>query len=193
MLSILPLESITLPRLQVAIRLKDIYVVFAEMTELHILQQETRESGKMTVLVILPISASPEKLLLIAIEERRTIITTAKRSSTIRTARTCDVNLRCIKLRSVSAFKIIVVDDIESMPPRNRLLIKEKPIIFPAKKPVVIIPDMITSAVIAAEPPTFSNFLKLNSKPREKSRNIIPNSAQKSIFASLTTVGKKPQ
>ena len=49
------------------------------------------------------------------------------------------------------------------------------------------------SAVIAAEPPTFSNFLKLSSKPREKSRNIIPNSAQKSIFASLTTVGKKPQ
>ena len=68
-----------------------------------------------------------------AIEESSTIIMTANRSSTMSTANTCDVNRRCNRFKSVRAFKIMVVDDMESIPPRNRLLMKEKPIMRPAK------------------------------------------------------------
>ena len=69
----------------------------------------------------------------------------------------------------------------------------EKPIAFPAMYPQVIMPDTMTITVTAADPPTFINFLKLNSNPNENSRKIMPNSAQKSMFDSLIMVGKYPK
>ena len=69
---------------------------------------------------------------------------------------------------------MIVVDDMESIPPRNRLLILENPNILPAANPATIIPHTINNAVTTAEPPALTSFRKLNSSPNEKSRTIIP-------------------
>ena len=54
-----------------------------------------------------------------AIDERMTSSTTATRSSTMSTAITRGTKLRCLRLRSESALMMMVVDDIDIMPPRN--------------------------------------------------------------------------
>ena len=68
----------------------------------------------------------------------------------------------------------MVVEDIESIAPRNSELMLEKPMSFPTKEPRAIISATIITAVIAAEPPTLSSFLKLNSSPSENRSTIIP-------------------
>ena len=88
---------------------------------------------------------------------------------------------------------MMVVDDIDSMPPRNRLLMNENPISLPAKYPATIIPVTENRVVTVADPPTFISFLKLNSSPSEKSRKIMPSFAQNSMFDSWITVGKYPK
>ena len=132
----------------------------------------------------------PSTLLLMAIDDNITIINTANKSSTISTANTNDANFLCRRFISVNALMIIVVDDIESIPPKNRLFMLVNPSNRPAKKPAVIIPITIIRAVTTAEPPTLSNFLKLNSKPSENSSTTIPICAQNSMFDSVTTEGK---
>ena len=74
----------------------------------------------------------PSTVLLMAMELRITIITTAKRSSMISTANTSEANLRCRRPRSVNALMMIVVDDIDSMPPRKRQLM----VVKPSKRPI---------------------------------------------------------
>ena len=69
---------------------------------------------------------------------------------------------------------MIVVDDIDSMPPRKTLSVDVQPSSLPAMNPVHIIPVMMTSAVSSAGPPTLTSFLKLNSSPSEKSRKMMP-------------------
>ena len=132
----------------------------------------------------------PSTLLLTAIDDNITIINTAKRSSTMSTANTIDANFLCLKFISVNALMMIVVDDIDNIPPRKRLLICENPSKCPIIKPPVIIPITIISAVTTAEPPTFTNFLKLNSSPRENSNTTIPICAQNSIFSAVLTDGR---
>ena len=119
-----------------------------------------------------------------------TIITTANRSSTISTANTSEANFFCRSPRSVNAFIIMVVDDMESMPPRKRLLMLVKPSRWPIPNPVTIMPATIIRAVTTAEPPVLTSFLKLNSRPREKSSTMIPIWAQNSMFASVVTEGR---
>ena len=63
----------------------------------------------------------------IAIEERSTSMSTAKRSSIMRTASTSVANFLCLSPRSERAFMIIVVDDIDIMPPRNMRFIMSSP------------------------------------------------------------------
>ena len=46
-------------------------------------------------------------------------------------------------------------------------------------------------AVIDAVPPTFISFLKLNSKPKLKSKKMMPISAQTSTLLVSRIVGKK--
>ena len=123
-------------------------------------------------------------------DDNITIISTANRSSTISTANTWEANLRWRRPRSVSAVRIIVVNDIDSIPPRNMLLIFEKPSSWPILKPAIIIPTTMISAVTIADPPVLSSFLKLNSSPREKSRTTMPISAQKSMLSAWATVGR---
>ncbi len=132
----------------------------------------------------------PSTLLLSAIDESNTIITTAKRSSTISTAKTKEANFCWRSPISVKALIMIVVDDMDSIPPRKRLLMLLKLRIRPIENPAHIIPLTIIKAVTTAEPPELSNLRKLNSRPRENSRTTMPISAQKSIFASVVTDGR---
>ena len=68
-------------------------------------------------------SSSPPSTSPTAIEESNTSIKTAKRSSMISTANTKEANLRCRIPKSLRAFMMIVVDDIEIIPPRKIRLI----------------------------------------------------------------------
>ena len=139
---------------------------------------------------ILYISSLPSNSLFTAIEERSTIIKTANISSTINTPNTIVVNC-CFRIfKSVNALMIIVVDDIDNIPPKKILSKYVKCNKRPAAYPNNIIPTTITNAVITAEPPTLTNFRKLNSNPKENSKTIIPISAQISILAISVTVGK---
>ncbi|MNL26459.1 hypothetical protein D3C87_1479870 [compost metagenome] len=115
----------------------------------------------------------------------------ATRSSTIRTPNTSPANFLCFTPSSSNALMIMVVDETERIPPRNILSMVDQPITLPATKPISSINTTSTMAVIEAEPPTFTSFLKLNSRPRLKSKKITPISAQMSILFLSTTVGKK--
>ncbi len=63
----------------------------------------------------------PLTLLFRAIEDSITIITTANRSSTMSTAKVMGTNRRWRMFRSVNALMMMVVDDIDIMPPRKML------------------------------------------------------------------------
>ena len=76
---------------------------------------------KKTSLAMLSISSAPSKEFFTAIDERITIITTAKRSSTMSTPKTRLAKAFLRRFKSVNALMIIVVDDMESMAPRNTL------------------------------------------------------------------------
>ena len=55
-------------------------------------------------------------------DDRITIMSTANRSSTISTANTIEANFFWRSPRSVKALMMMVVEDMESMPPRKRQL-----------------------------------------------------------------------
>ena len=127
--------------------------------------------------------------MLVAIDDSNTIITTAKRSSTMSTASTCEANFFCRSPRSVKALRMIVVDDIDSMPPKKSELMLLKPIRRPMAKPQQVMPQMMIRAVTIAEAPELTSFLKLNSRPSEKRSTTMPICAQKSMLASVVTDG----
>ena len=81
---------------------------------------------KNTSLPTLSSSAEPSTLLFTAIDDSTTIMSTAKRSSTTSTASTREANFFCLSPMSVNALSIMVVDDIDNIPPRNMLLMKLK-------------------------------------------------------------------
>ena len=145
---------------------------------------------KNTSLPTLNSRSLPSTPLSTAIDDRRTIISTAKRSSTMSTARTSEANFFCRIPMSVNALMMMVVDDIDSMPPRKRQLIWLKCSRCPTAKPMPIMPMTIVSAVTTADPPELSSLRKLNSRPRENSRTTMPICAQKSMFSSVVTEGR---
>ena len=59
----------------------------------------------------------------------------------------------------------------------------------PTPTPSIIIQKMTVQAAITAGPPTLTIFLKLNSKPKAKSRKMTPMSAQTFILALSITEG----
>ena len=73
----------------------------------------------------------PSTVLLMATDDRMTIITTANRSSTTSTAKVMGTNRRCRMFRSVKALRMMVVDDIEIMPPIKILSTVAKPSALP--------------------------------------------------------------
>jgi hypothetical protein len=91
-------------------------------------------------------------------------------SSTIRTPKTTLTN--CIYLTPISskARIIIVVDELASIPPNNKLSITDHCNHRPSKNPDTVMKPISTNAVIDAAPPTRNNFLKLNSKPKPNSK-----------------------
>ena len=74
----------------------------------------------------------PSTCWLTAKVESKTIRTTATKSSTTKTPNTTPVNFCPRSPMSSNALNTIAVDDIESIPPKNMLLICEKPSAFPA-------------------------------------------------------------
>ena len=90
---------------------------------------------------------------------------------------------------SSKALKIIVVDDMDSIPPRKRLFMCPQPSASPAEYPNIIIAPTIVRALIMAVPPTFISFLKLKSSPKANRRKITPISAHIWIFAESVTIG----
>lgn len=79
---------------------------------------------------------------------------------------------------------------IDNIPPRKMEFMVPHPNNCPTKYPMsnMLITSVI--AVIKAVEPTFMSFLKLNSSPSAKSRNITPISAHILIFSISPTVGK---
>ena len=69
---------------------------------------------------------------------------------------------------------MMVVELIESSPPRKMLSIIVQCIAVPTRVPVRNMPTQMVPAVIRALLPIWSNFLKLNSNPNEKSMKMMP-------------------
>lgn len=85
----------------------------------------------------------------------------------------------------------MVVEDMAIIPPKKRQSILLHPKPEPTATPSIIIQKMTVHAAITAGPPTFTIFLKLNSSPKAKSRNITPISAQTWMLACSITEGVK--
>ena len=92
----------------------------------------TRKNTSLPILISI---SDPSTESFMAIDDNTTIITTANRSSTISTASTCDANFCWRRPISVNALMIVVVEDIDIIPPRNRLLMKLKSRIYPTMNP----------------------------------------------------------
>ena len=126
---------------------------------------------------------------LTAIVESITINKMTTISSTIRIPKTTFANFFRFSPNSSNALIIIVVEELANNPPRKILSIVDQFIHRPTKYPTTTIQIISTIAVMEAEPPTLSNFLKLNSNPRLKRRKITPIFAQISTLCSSATDG----
>ena len=81
----------------------------------------------------------------------------------------------------------MVVDDMASIPPRNRLSIRLHPNAWPAAEPRLIMAKMTMHAAMTGLSPMEITRLKLNSSPRVNMRNTTPMSAHTlTVSASLT-------
>ena len=69
---------------------------------------------------------------------------------------------------------MMVVELIESIPPRKTASIVSHPRAVPVIKPMTNIPRQLMPAVMKAALPTLSNFLKLNSSPNPNRRKMMP-------------------
>ena len=69
---------------------------------------------------------------------------------------------------------MMVVDDMDSMPPRKMLSMVPQPISCPTAKPMASMPPTSTSAVMMAVPPTLASLWRLNSSPRQNIRMMMP-------------------
>lgn len=92
--------------------------------------------------------------------------------------------------RSDRVFVIMVVLDIEIIPPKNIQLMELRCRILPTPNPAKVIPHIMIGAVMTADDPEFISFLKLNSRPRVNISTTIPKSAQNSIFPRLEIDGR---
>ena len=125
----------------------------------------------------LPISMSislPSNCCFTAIDESSTMRTTAKRSSTMSMPNTTLANLWLPRFMSSMALNTMVVDDMQSIPPRKRELISFHPNKRPIRNPLDIMPTTIVPAAMRAVLPIWSSFLKLNSSPIANKRKSTP-------------------
>ena len=89
-----------------------------------VIDQKTRKAISLRMLSTISI---PSKCLLTANVESNTMRTTAKRSSTTRIPKTTPAKRWLRRPISSNALKMMVVDDIESIPPRKRLFMCPHP------------------------------------------------------------------
>ena len=85
---------------------------------------------------------------------------------------------------------MMVVDDMEIMPPRNTQFMLLSPKMHPTPNPAKVMPVMIIRAVTTADDPEFISLRKENSRPMENMSTTMPNSAQKLIFSRLEIEGR---
>ena len=69
----------------------------------------------------------------------------------------------------------------------------DQPRTEPTVRPTMNIPMQLVPAVMSALLPTLSNFLKLNSSPRAKSRKMMPISDHCSTDSTLEMAGRRPR
>ena len=144
---------------------------------------------KNTSFTMLNASSPPSKLFPTLNVERTTNSSTAIRSSTTSTAVTVPVKRCCFSFKSSNDLIIIVVDEIESMQPRNTQSIVPMPSRCPTVLPATNITASSVSAVMAPVAPTRFNFLTLNSRPKANIKNTIPMSLHTCTLLSSVTAG----
>ena len=83
----------------------------------------------------------------------------------------------------------MVVDDMASMPPRNKLLMRLQPKKWPQMEPKPIMQKMMVHAAMNGLLPIFNIFLKLNSRPRVNMRKMTPMSAHVCTLCMSVTDG----
>ena len=84
---------------------------------------------------------------------------------------------------------MIIVDDMDSMQPRNMASILPNPSAWPSAMPITTIPLMTVMAVMMALLPTLESLTNENSSPRPNIRKTMPIVDQVCTLSVATTVG----
>ena len=80
-----------------------------------------------------------------------------------------------------------MVDDIASIPERNRPFISDQPKPWATMMPMVIMENTIVMAAMNGAMPILSIFLKEKSRPKANNKNITPMSDHVFMFSLSTT------
>ena len=123
-------------------------------------------------------SAPPEMDLLTEMVDRMIIMKMPAMSSITSVPNTSWAKSFFRTFSSSKALMMMVVDDMDSIPPKNTLSIVPQPMSCPTAKPKASIPPTSTSAVMIAVPPTLASLWRLNSRPRQNIRMMMPISLQ---------------
>lgn len=148
--------------------------------------QSTRKN---TSFNILPTICWPSNCWLTANVESTTMSTMARISSIMSTLSTILAKRCCRKPISSKALKIMVVDDMASMPPRKMLSIRPHPKADPVAMPTLIMHIIIVEAAIMGAAPIRMIFLNENSRPSANSRKMTPMSDHKCTLSMSVTLG----
>ena len=119
-------------------------------------------------------SAPPEMDLLTEMVDRMIIMKMPAMSSITSVPNTSWAKSFFRTFSSSKALMMMVVDDMDSIPPKNTLSIVPQPMSCPTAKPKASIPPTSTSAVMIAVPPTLASLWRLNSRPRQNIRMMMP-------------------
>ena len=119
-------------------------------------------------------SAPPEMDLLTEMVDRMIIMKMPAISSITSVPNTSWAKSVFRTFSSSKALMMMVVDDMDSMPPRKMLSMVPQPISCPTAKPIASMPPTSTSAVMMAVPPTLASLWRLNSSPRQNIRMMMP-------------------
>ena len=135
-------------------------------------------------------SAPPEMDLLTEMVDRMIIMKMPAMSSITSVPNTSWAKSFFRTFSSSKALMMMVVDDMDSMPPRKILSMVPQPMSCPTAKPMASMPPTSTSAVMMAVPPTLASLWRLNSRPRQNIRMMMPISLHVAT-ASLSPSEKK--
>ena len=132
----------------------------------------------------------PEMFLETEIVDRMIIMKMPAMSSTTRMPNTSWAKFSFSTPSSENALMMMVVELMESMPPRKMESMFPQPSASPVRYPRVSMPATTVVAVMIAPAPTLISFLKLNSRPRQNISTMMPISLQVSMDAVSCAVKK---